>query len=193
MYQRLLRKVVDDLANGIDRPSFGPTIIKTQSKHAADQNSSKPGSSGICSPRVGKQRLLHCSGGFSPCSSIPMSKPAPMPELDEVVGRGRPPSFADIPFLPYIRAMYEGMFIPKGTIILQNVRVLNFDPEVFGSNMAEFDPSRYLDEKGQVMTLIEGREEGHMQFGFGRRVCLGGTSRKGRSGSNLRHCFGDAV
>ncbi|KAH9165244.1 cytochrome P450, partial [Lactarius sanguifluus] len=118
-------------------------------------------------------------------------------ELDEVVGRGRPPTFADLPFFPYIRAMvketvrwaptvplgvphastmddrYEGMFIPKGTICLQNMRVLNFDPEVFGSNAAEFDPSRYLDEKGRVKVLMRGREEGHVSFGFGRRVCPG--------------------
>ena len=118
-------------------------------------------------------------------------------ELDEVVGRARPPTFADIPFLPYIRAMlketlrwslvgpfgtphvltadewYGGKFIPKGTICLQNMRVLNFEPEVFGHNAAEFDPTRYLDEKGQVKTLIEGREEGHVSFGFGRRVCPG--------------------
>ena len=118
-------------------------------------------------------------------------------ELDEVVGRARPPTFADIPFLPYIRAMlretlrwslvgpfgtphvltadewYGGKFIPKGTICLQNMRVLNFEPGVFGHNAAEFDPTRYLDEKGQVKTLIEGREEGHVSFGFGRRVCPG--------------------
>src|ERR1700761_7124843 len=118
-------------------------------------------------------------------------------ELDEVVGRARPPTFADIPFLPYIRAMvketlrwspvapfgephvltadvwYEGMFIPKGTICLQNMRVLNFEPDVFGHNASEFDPSRYLDGEGQVKTPIEGREEGHVQFGFGRRVCPG--------------------
>ena len=118
-------------------------------------------------------------------------------ELDEVVGFARSPTFADVPFLPYIRAMvketlrwssvvpfgvphassaddwYDGMFIPKGTICLQNMRVLNFDPEVFGPNAADFDPARYLDEKGQVKTPIEGREEGHMTFGFGRRVCPG--------------------
>jgi cytochrome P450 len=64
-------------------------------------------------------------------------------------------------------------WIPKGTICLQNLRVLNFDPEVFGPNAAEFDPARYLDEKGQVRTLLEGREEGHVTFGFGRRACPG--------------------
>ena len=118
-------------------------------------------------------------------------------ELDEIVGRDRSPTFADVPFLPYIRAMvketlrwssivlfsvphvssaddwYDGMFIPKGTICLQNMRVLNFDPEVFGRNAADFDPARYLDEKGQVRTLMEGREDGHVAFGFGRRVCPG--------------------
>ena len=45
---------------------------------------------------------------------------------------------------------YEGIFVPKGTICLQNVRVLNLDPYEFGRNAAEFDPTRYMDEKGQV-------------------------------------------
>ena len=53
------------------------------------------------------------------------------------------------------------------------MRVLNFDPEVFGPNAADFDPARYLDENGRVRTLMEGRDEGHMSFGFGRRVCPG--------------------
>ena len=118
-------------------------------------------------------------------------------ELDEVVGRARPPTFADVPSLPYIRAMakealrwspvaplgvphasteddwYDGMFIPKGTIIFPNMRVLNSEPEVFGSNGADFDPARYLDENGQVKNLMEAREEGHVTFGFGRRGCPG--------------------
>ncbi len=139
-------------------------------------------------------------------------------ELDEVEGRSRPPTFAEVPFLPYIRAMaketlpwspvapfglphastvddwYEGMFIPKGTIYLQNMRVLNSDPEVFGRNAAEFDPTKYLDEKGQVKTLMEGREEGHMSFGSGRR-CVSWAARRGRDARN-RLCdstLGDAI
>ena len=117
-------------------------------------------------------------------------------ELDEVVGTARPPTFADIPSLHYIRAMvketlrwspivpfgvphastaddwYEGMFIPKGTVCLQNMRVINSEPDVFGSNAASFDPARYLDARHQVRVL-DGREEGHMAFGFGRRICPG--------------------
>ena len=117
-------------------------------------------------------------------------------ELDEVVGSARPPTFTDIPSLPYIRAMvketlrwstilpfgvphasiaddwYEGVFIPKGTVCFPNMRVINSEPEVFGSDAARFDPFRYLDERRQIR-LLDGREEGHMTFGFGRRVCPG--------------------
>ncbi|KAH9058997.1 cytochrome P450 [Lactarius vividus] len=196
MFQRLLGKVVDDLANGINRPSFGATIVKTQSKHGLSELEQ--------AWLVGD---MLAAGGETTSTSLlwwilamlayPNVQARAYAELDEVIGRGRPPTFADIPFLPYIRVMvketlrwslavpfgvphvstaddwYEGMFIPKGTICLQNVRVLNSDPEVFGSNVAEFDPSRYLDEKGQVKTPMEGREEGHMSFGFGRRMCPG--------------------
>jgi cytochrome P450 len=117
-------------------------------------------------------------------------------ELDEVVGSARPPTFADLPSLPYVRAMvketlrwsltipfgvshasiaddwYEGMFIPKGTVCLQNMRLINSEPDVFGSDAADFNPARYLDKRRKVRVL-DGREDGHMAFGFGRRICPG--------------------
>ena len=117
-------------------------------------------------------------------------------ELDEVVGNARPPTFADLPSLHYIRAMvketlrwslvvpfgvphstteddwYEGMFIPKGTVCLQNMRTIHSEPDVFGSDAARFNPNRYLDESRQVKVL-DGREDGHLTFGFGRRICPG--------------------
>ncbi|KAI9452368.1 cytochrome P450 [Lactarius psammicola] len=196
MLQRLLEKVVDDLANGIDRPSFGATIIKTQSKHGLSEVE-----------RAWLAGDMLAAGGETTSTALqwwllamlvyPAVQARAHAELDEVVGRSRPPTFADVPFLPYIRSMvketlrwspiapfgvphastaddwYEGMFIPKGTICLQNMRVLNFDTEVFGPNTAEFDPTRYLDEGGQVKTVMESREEGHMSFVFGRRMCPG--------------------
>jgi cytochrome P450 len=117
-------------------------------------------------------------------------------ELDEVIGRARPPVFADLPNLPYIRAMvketlrwspllplgvphvstaddwYEGAFIPKGTICLANMRVLNFETGVYGEDAARFNPDRFF-EQGEKCFAIEGREEGHLTFGFGRRLCVG--------------------
>ncbi|KAI9441888.1 cytochrome P450 [Lactarius indigo] len=210
MFKRFLGRVDDNLANGIDQPSFAATVIKNQSKHGLSElekawlvgHTFEAGSEDL-------KASSDCSiaGGDTTSSSLlwwllailayPHVQARAQAELDEVVGRGRPPTFADIPFLPYIRAMaketlrwspiapfgvphastaddwYEGKLIPKGTVCLQNMRVLNFDTEVFGSNAADFDPSRYLDEKGQVKTQMGGREEGHVTFGFGRRVCPG--------------------
>jgi cytochrome P450 len=119
-------------------------------------------------------------------------------ELDAVVGRERLPTFADYPFLPYIRAMvkeilrwkpatplggphrcteddwYEGMFIPKGAICLPNVWFMNRDPEIYGENASHFEPARFLDENGDIATgPSDAKEEGHATYGFGRRSCTG--------------------
>jgi cytochrome P450 len=75
-------------------------------------------------------------------------------ELDAVVGHGRVPRVGDRAHLPYVSALirevlrwgtplpigvphvseadawYEGMFIPKGTMCIVNVRACNMDPEV---------------------------------------------------------------
>ena len=119
-------------------------------------------------------------------------------ELDAVVGRTRLPTFADYPHLPYIRAMvkeilrwrpfapiitphrtteddwYEGMFIPKGTICLANAWHMNRDPEIFGENVEDFEPARYLDASGDIAPgLTDLKKDGHFTYGFGSRICVG--------------------
>ena len=119
-------------------------------------------------------------------------------ELDSVVGRTRIPTFADFSHLPYICAMvkealrwrpvdplglphlsteddwYNGMFIPKGSIMMANVWHLNRDPEIYGADAAHFNPERFLDANGAVFSCApETRDEGHVTYGFGRRVCVG--------------------
>jgi len=119
-------------------------------------------------------------------------------ELDAVVGRTRIPTFSDLHHLPYIRAMvkemlrwrpvdpvglphlsteddwYNGMFIPKGTIMIANVWHLNRDPEIYGADAAHFNPARFLDANGEVAPCPpETKEEGHVTYGFGRRICPG--------------------
>jgi len=119
-------------------------------------------------------------------------------ELDVVVGRFRPPTFADGPNLPYIQAMvkealrwraavslgaphlsteddwYEGMFIPKGTMCFANLWQCNLDPAFYGDDAAEFNPGRFLDEHGRLIPgPVETRDEGHSTYGFGRRACVG--------------------
>ncbi|KAH9056472.1 cytochrome P450 [Lactarius vividus] len=196
MFGGHLSKVANDLANGINRPSFGASVIQNQSKHDLSE----------CEQAWLVGHMLSVGGETTSTTlmwwvlamlAYPEVQTRAHAELDEVVGNPRPPTIADLPSLPYIRAMvkealrwspsvpfglphasteddwYEGMFIPKGTTCLPNMRILNFDPEVFGSNAKDFDPARYLDDKGQVKSPMVGREEGHMSFGFGRRICPG--------------------
>ncbi|KAI9450882.1 cytochrome P450 [Lactarius psammicola] len=195
-YERLLGKVADDLAKGIDRPSFAATLIKSRGKyHLSEREQAWLVGDMLTAGGDTTSTTLHW--WLLALLAHPEVQVRAHAELDEVVGCARPPSFADLPSLPYIRAMvkealrwsptapfgiphassaddwYEGMFIPKGTIIFPNMRVMNFDPDVFGSDSARFNPARYLDEKGQVKVLVDGRDEGHMSFGFGRRVCPG--------------------
>jgi cytochrome P450 len=119
-------------------------------------------------------------------------------QLDRVVGRFRPPTFADAPNLPYIQALiketlrwrpvlplsiphsaiaddwYEGWFIPKGTICFPNVWLCNHDPAYYGDDAESFNPERFLDEHGKlIQSPAEVGIDGHSAFGFGRRICVG--------------------
>jgi cytochrome P450 len=118
-------------------------------------------------------------------------------ELDAVVGRGRLPTFADAPCLPYVQAVirevlrwrpasplglphatneddwYEGMFIPKGTVCISNIWHCNHDRAVFGDDADEFRPDRHLDEHGELLQgALETKRQGYVSFGFGRRICV---------------------
>ena len=62
--------------------------------------------------------------------------------------------------------IYEGYFIPKGTIVIANVWELNHDPEIFGSDAHLFNPARYLDERGKLLPNPPGtKDDGHFTFG----------------------------
>ncbi|KAK0652564.1 cytochrome P450 [Cercophora newfieldiana] len=113
-------------------------------------------------------------------------------EVDRVVGRDRLPTWEDTPNLPYMNLVlqetyrmnplsplgiphasvkddiYEGMFIPKGTIVYQNVWAMSHDPSVYADPF-RFHPERYLprEEGGNGEPLPVGN------FGFGRRICIG--------------------
>jgi cytochrome P450 len=118
-------------------------------------------------------------------------------ELDSVVGRGRLPTFADAPHLPYVQAViketlrwrpalplgvphatkeedwYEGMFIPKGTVCISNVWHCNHDRAVFGEDADKYRPERHLDEHGELLPgVLETKRQGYVTFGFGRRICV---------------------
>lgn len=113
-------------------------------------------------------------------------------ELDAVIGRERLPTFEDRSRLPYIDAIckeilrwkpvvplsiphsttrddiYEGYFIPKGSLVIPNSWAILHDPAVYPDPYA-FNPSRFLNPDGSVRddsTWASG-------FGYGRRICPG--------------------
>ncbi|KAK3996610.1 cytochrome P450 1A2 [Cladorrhinum sp. PSN332] len=102
------------------------------------------------------------------------------------------PTFADLPKLPYLRLIlqetyrmcplsplgiphasiaddiYEGKFIPKGTIVYQNVWAMFRDENTY-KDAENFWPERFMskEEGGNAEPLPAGN------FGFGRRICIG--------------------
>jgi cytochrome P450 len=130
--------------------------------------------------------------------AFPEVQPRAQAELDAVVGRARLPTYADAPRLPYVRAIikevirwrpvvrlgvphkvveddwYEGMFIPKGATCIANIWHCNRDRTVFGDDADGFRPERHLGDNGELIPgPKEAGLEGHVSFGFGRRVCVG--------------------
>lgn len=110
-------------------------------------------------------------------------------EIDKIVGTSRLPSFEDRPSLPYIDALvkevyrwhpvvpmgfphvassddiYEGMFIPRGAILIPNIWLFTHD-EAYYKDPHTFNPERFL---GEALEM----DPGMLIFGFGKRICPG--------------------
>lgn len=110
-------------------------------------------------------------------------------ELDAVVGTGRLPALSDRADLPYMRALvweilrwhqvlpqglphkieeddvYEGMRIPKGSVLIANIWGMLHDPAVY-KDPHVFRPERFLGPHPEA-------DPTDVCFGFGRRVCPG--------------------
>ncbi|KAH8831093.1 cytochrome P450 [Flagelloscypha sp. PMI_526] len=120
-------------------------------------------------------------------------------ELDKVVGRERMPDFNDFESLPFLRAtviellrwipigpvgiphsttsddVYRGYFIPKGTMCISNVCMINRDPTVYGPDADLFRPSRHIDPSTGKLRPPHPltHDESQITYGFGRRICVG--------------------
>lgn len=107
-------------------------------------------------------------------------------EVDAVVGSDRLPGFEDRPRLRYLEHflneamrvlplnplviphrslrddVYEGMFIPAGTVVFANTKAMSSNPATY-RDPDRFDPGRY--DRGEPYPVGN--------FGFGRRRCPG--------------------
>jgi cytochrome P450 len=50
---------------------------------------------------------------------------------------------------------------------------MNRDPALHGEDADQFNPARHLDENGKMKIVPDTKEENHLAYGFGRRLCLG--------------------
>ncbi|KAG2099561.1 cytochrome P450 [Suillus discolor] len=112
-------------------------------------------------------------------------------ELDNIVGRTRLPTFADLEMLPQVTAfmleslrwrpvtlggiahcaikdmIWNNYLIPAGATVIGNHWAIANDPEVFPEPQT-FNPQRWIDDAGRVRGDLR-----FFPFGFGRRVCAG--------------------
>ncbi|SJK99774.1 related to cytochrome P450 CYP2 subfamily [Armillaria ostoyae] len=110
-------------------------------------------------------------------------------ELDSVLGGDRLPTFDDRDDLPYVNALckelvrfypvapiaiphatleddvFEGHFIPKGSVVFPNIWAMAHDPEVY-KDPDTFNPDRFLGPSPE-------QDPREISFGFGRRSCPG--------------------
>jgi len=113
-------------------------------------------------------------------------------EIDAAVGLDRLPQASDRHMLPYVEAVmkevlrwqvpapmslpratgeddvYNGYFIPKGSVIFPNVWLMCRDPSLYHEPF-DFKPERFLPGEGREPEP----DPRHLIFGFARRICPG--------------------
>ncbi|KAK0205295.1 cytochrome P450 [Desarmillaria ectypa] len=197
MFESLFKSVKDRLAKGDERPSFAATLVQDARRHGLTERESS-WLAGAMYTAGAESSSAAMSWWMLAMILYPDAQKRAQAELDKVVGRDRLPTFADYEYLPYVRAMvketlrwraadpvglphrsteddiYNGYFIPAGSILLANIWHINRDPANYGLDAEHFNPARHLDETGQLAPAPAGtREENHVSFGFGRRICVG--------------------
>ncbi|KAH9975378.1 cytochrome P450 [Lactifluus volemus] len=197
MFEKLFNDVHQKLSKGIYSPSLVGTLIKDADRYGLSLRENA-WLAGIMYATGADTISGVLAWWMLAMVTYPETQKRAQEELDSVVGRERIPTFLDSQNLPYICAMvkeafrwrpmvplglphlstqddwYEGMFIPKGSIMMANVWGLNRDPEIYGADAVHFNPARFLDTSREVISLApESKEEGHVTYGFGRRICVG--------------------
>ncbi|KAG7451645.1 cytochrome P450 [Guyanagaster necrorhizus] len=183
-------------AKGEESPSFAATLAQAAGRHGLTEHENS-WLAGTMYAAGAESSSAAMSWWMLAMVLYPDVQKRAQAELDMVVGRDRLPTFADYEYLPYVRAMvketlrwravfpglprrsteddvYNGYFIPAGSILIANVWHINRNPENYGLDAEHFNPSRHLDETGQLASGLSGtKEENHVSFGFGRRICVG--------------------
>ncbi|KAF8910811.1 cytochrome P450 [Mucidula mucida] len=196
LFQSLYDDVEKRVEAGDDRPSFTATLVKEKKRHGMNEKESSWLSATLYA--AGAETTAAVLEWFMLAMvKYPEIQKKCQDELDAVVGRSRMPTYADRDFLPYISATvreclrwkpidpvglphrvtqddyYEGHWIPKGTIVIANVWGMNMDTTIYGEDASEFNPGRHITPDGKLAKALVDTKDGHLTFGFGRRICVG--------------------
>ncbi|KAI4520031.1 cytochrome P450 [Schizophyllum commune Loenen D] len=191
-------RVKEDVEDGTAQPSFMLSLLQAmeaQENGGTDLGLTKERIQGLCATgfAAGVDTTLDTLTTFVfAIVNHPEVQERARAELHAVVGSDRLPEMEDRVNLPYVERVvqetfrfwpsaplgaphksmeddvYEGMFIPKGSVLVANVFAMGHDENVYADPW-KFDPDRYLStgEGGRGEPLPVG------QFGFGRRACPG--------------------
>ncbi|TEB32646.1 cytochrome P450 [Coprinellus micaceus] len=182
------RFVKDQMAAGTAEPSFTSNLLESKDLTAEEEFNIKWSAASLYSGGSDTTvSTLHAF--FLAMSLFPEVQKKAQAELDSVIGNGRLPSMDDRSQLPYCNAVasealrwhcvtptavphrvmedniFNGYFIPKGSLIMPNIWFMLHDPRVY-PNPSEFIPERFLGPNPQP-------DPRQACFGFGRRICPG--------------------
>ncbi|KAF8073623.1 cytochrome P450 [Lyophyllum atratum] len=194
LYDYPVECVTEEMAKGDAKPSFLATQLEAlqregrQNPATIEQIKAAAGVLYIAGAETTSSTLAFF---FLAMVLYPECQTKAQEEIDAVVGRDRLPEFHDREQLPYVECLlqetlrwnhavplgvphrsleddvYDGMFIPKGSIIIANTRGMSLDENVYADASA-FEPTRFLPSP-----LGRGEPYPVGPFGFGRRACPG--------------------
>ncbi|KAG5651973.1 hypothetical protein H0H81_006747 [Sphagnurus paluster] len=181
-------KVKEQVANGTAIPSFTTSLVEMNASPTPEEEDIyKWASTGFYSGGA-DTTVSAISSFFLAMVLYPDVQTKAREEIIKVVGRDRLPNFSDREKLPYIEALlkevlrwnpvaplalphkliqddvYDGYYLPAGSIVFANTWGIFKDPDLY-SSPEEFQPERYLSS-----SVPDPRS---FAFGYGRRVCPG--------------------
>ncbi|EIW74037.1 cytochrome P450 [Coniophora puteana RWD-64-598 SS2] len=190
LYMRQLATVREHIKSNDAGPSFSRFLLETTDEYKMNEKEMAYLAGSFFTAGSDTTSLAVCT--VLMCAALfPAAQAAVQEELDSVIGRDKPPTFADERSLPHLRAFIseslrwrpiigmglphsttEDVFwgkycIPAGTTVIGNHWAISRDPDVF-PNGEQFDLQRWINSKGQLRDDLK-----FFTFGFGRRVCPG--------------------
>ncbi|ESK88635.1 cytochrome p450 [Moniliophthora roreri MCA 2997] len=210
MVEQPFQFVKDQVASGTAPVSYTSSLLEEKKLTAEEEFEVKWSAASLYSGGA-DTTVATIHAFFKAMALFPEVQEKARAELDAVVGKGRLPNFEDRANLPYVNAIafeamrwhsvvptaiphrvledniFQGYYIPKGTLVIPNLWKMTHDPEVYPEPM-KFKPERFLATANHKPEP----DPRDAMFGFGRRICPGRVLADASvfiSCAMILHCF----